>query len=60
MGPVTPSTDATATAAGNPNGAQMQQLMGTINNLVAELQAERAESAKLRAVLSRYVTTQAA
>ena len=39
---------------------QMQQLMGTINNLVSELQAERAESAKLRALLSRYITTQAA
>jgi hypothetical protein len=38
----------------------MQQLLGTVNNLIAELQQERQESAKLRAVLSRYVTTQAA
>ncbi len=55
VGPVTPSGDA-ANSASNPNGAQMQQLMGTISNLVSELQSERAESAKLRAVLSRYVT----
>ncbi|KAF0097814.1 MAG: phage tape measure protein [Rhodospirillaceae bacterium] len=59
VGPVAPSGDA-ANSASNPNGAQMQQLMATINNLVSELQAERAESAKLRAVLSRHVTTQAA
>lgn len=60
-GPVTPSADGTAASGpSNPNGAQMQQLMGTINNLVSELQAERAESAKLRALLSRYITTQAA
>lgn len=60
VGPVTPSGDAAASGASNPNGAQMQQLMGTITNLVSELQAERAESAKLRALLSRYITTQAA
>jgi hypothetical protein len=55
----TPSNETTATAA-NANTAQMQQLLGTVNNLVIELQQERQESAKLRAVLSRYVTTQAA
>lgn len=59
-GPAAPSADAATPQAGNPNGAQMQQLMTTVNNLVTELQAERAESAKLRALLSRYITTQSA
>ena len=59
MGPSV-QADGTPSSASNANGAQMQQLLGTVNNLIAELQQERQESAKLRAVLSRYVTTQAA
>ena len=60
QGPVVASDTGATAAAMNANSAQLQQLMATVQNLVAELQAERAETAKLRAVLSRYVTTQAA
>ncbi len=60
LGPSVQADGTTTTAPANANGAQMQQLLGTVNNLIAELQQERQESAKLRAVLSRYVTTQAA
>lgn len=59
-GPASTDGGSAPAAATNGTAGQLQQLTGTVNNLIAELQQERAESAKLRAVLSRYVTTQAA
>lgn len=47
-------------AAANSNGAQMQQLMASFESLMGELKEQKAQNAKLTAVLSRFVTTQAA
>lgn len=50
------STTPLNTSSGSASAAQSQQLMGTIETLVDEIRQERAESARLRAVISRYVT----
>ena len=60
LGPSAPAQSEATTAATNANTAQMQQLLASFQNLMDELRDQKAQNAKLTAVLSRYVTTQAA
>lgn len=55
LGPVTPSGNAAGAPAANTSDAQFQQLMATVQALTEELRQERAESAQLRGLLTRYV-----
>jgi tape measure domain-containing protein len=53
--PGTASGTSAGAPASNGNDAQFQQLMATVQSLTEELRQERAESAQLRGLLTRYV-----